>query len=164
MRPLSFLAVMGVALAMAPEPSPAASEDPAEPRPLDVDVPGTERSKVPTAAEWRSATPVKLSRTSPAGAACRATRVREWLRVRCPSPTFAVSLLGGSNSDLAFWIAPKEENEAGEVQFPMVRGDRRVVQFWMASKDADGTVVPKPSMVLQEQWVDGEPAPTISVL
>lgn len=131
---------------------------------LESDVPGTEKSPVPTHKEWQSATRVKLSRTSAAGAGCDATRVREWLRVRCPVKTFAISLLGGSNESLSFWIGPEREGQPGEVQFPLRRGDRRVVQLWTQKAGADGSVVPEPSIVIQEQWVEGEPAPTVTVL
>lgn len=132
--------------------------------PLDADLPGPEKSAVPTAREWLSATPVRLSRTSRVGAECAATRVREWLRVRCPVKTFALSLLGGSNEGLSFWIGPEAEGQWGEVQFPIRRGDRRVVQFWASREGDAGGLEPKPSVVLQEQWIEGESAPTITVL
>jgi hypothetical protein len=132
--------------------------------PLESDVPGTDKSPVPTAKEWQDAARVKLSRTSAAGASCAATRVREWLRVRCPIKTFAISLLGGSNESLSFWIGPEREGQFGEVQFPLRRGDRRVLQLWTQRAGADGTLVPEPSIVIQEQWVEGEPAPTVTVL
>lgn len=148
LRPLFFVGVVAVSTA----------------GPLDADVPGPDKSPVPTAKEWLSATPAKLSRTSQAAVGCDATRVREWLRVRCPIKTYAISLLGGSNENLSFWIGPEKEGQPGEVQFPLRRGDRRVVQFWMAGKDADGNVAPVPSIVLQEQWVEGEASPTVTVL
>jgi hypothetical protein len=143
---------------------PARSEPPPSARTLEEDVPGAEKSPVPTAKEWLTAKPVKLSRTSKAAAGCVATRVREWLRVRCPVETFAISLLGGSSEALSFWIGPEQEGQPGEVQLPLRRGDRRVVQLWTKRKEADGTVVPQPSLVLQEQWVEGDPSPTVTVL
>jgi hypothetical protein len=77
---------------------------------------------------------------------------------------FAVSLLGGSNEGLAFWIGPEEQGSPGEVQFPLRRGDRRVVQFWTQGKDAQGAYVPEPALVLQEHWLAGEESPFISLL
>ena len=124
----------------------------------------SERSPVPTAQEWQTATPMQLRRVSPAAAGCKATRVREWLRVRCPQRTFALSLLGGSNEGLAFWIGPEEQGAPGEVQFPLRRGDRRVLQFWAQGKDAQGEFVPEPALVLQEHWLPGEESPFISLL
>ena len=124
----------------------------------------SERSPVPTAKEWQTATPMQLSRVSPAAAGCKATRVREWLRVRCAQRTFALSLLGGSNEGLAFWIGPEEQGAPGEVQFPLRRGDRRVLQFWAQGKDAQGEFVPEPALVLQEHWLPGEESPFISLL
>lgn len=158
---LSGSVLIGVVTRDAPAGEPPA---PAAPKPVDLDPPGVEKSQVPTAKEWLAASPVRLSRTSQAAAGCVATRVREWLRVRCPVPTFALSLLGGSNEGLAFWIGSSAEGQPGEVQFPLRRGDRRVIQFWTQEKDREGGTVPAPSLVLQEQWVDGSPAPIVTVL
>jgi hypothetical protein len=105
-----------------------------------------------------------LTRVSAAGATCNAIRVREWLRIRCASKTFAISLLGGSNEGLAFWIGPEADGQPGEVQFPLRRGDRRVVQFWAAGKDAEGGFQAKPLLVVQEQWVEGEAAPIVTAI
>lgn len=154
------LALLGLAaVASLPLATPAAP-----PTTLATDVPAPEKSPVPTYAEWQSATEVKLTRTSRSATGCIATRVREWMRVRCPQKTFAISLLGGSNEGLSFWIGPEEKGRPGEVQFPLRRGDRRVVQLWTDGKAPDGGVVPEPSLVVQEQWVEGEPAPTVTVL
>jgi hypothetical protein len=158
LRRLGLAAFVAVAAASDPVATPAAP-----PAALGADLP-TEKSPVPSYAEWQSATPVKLSRTSPAASGCVATRVREWMRVRCPQKTFAISLLGGSNEGLSFWIGPDDKGQPGEVQFPLRRGDRRVVQLWTEGKAADGSVVPEPSVVLQEQWLDGEAAPTVTAL
>jgi hypothetical protein len=146
--------------------APAQSTPPPgdEPRRLDADPPGTEKSPSPKAAEWASASKVKLTRVGPAASGCIAYKVREWLRVRCPIKTFAVSLLGGSGEGVAFWIGPEAEQQPGEVQFPMRRGDRRVVEFWTYGKDAAGSFMPEPAFLVQEQWVDGEAAPTVTAL
>ncbi len=154
------------ASAASPPPGPAPSAGPSGDAAgsLEADPPGPEKSPVPTSKEWLVATPLALSRVSPAAAGCVATRVREWVRVRCAGKTFAISLLGGSNEGLSFWIGPEERGQPGEVQFPVRRGDRRVVQLWAYGTDAEGGVVPSPWLVLQEQWVEGESAPTITVL
>jgi hypothetical protein len=160
-----FVAAAVAALAISTREAPA-GEPPAAPAPktLDGDPPGPDKSPVPTAKEWLGATPVALSRTSQIGASCVATRVREWLRVRCPIQTFALSLLGGSNEGLAFWIGAQAEGQPGEVQFPLRRGDKRVIQFWTQGKDREGGTVPVPSLVLQEQWTEGEPSPIVTIL
>ena len=146
--------------------APAASGSPARgalqaaPKPTAAE----KRSPVPTAKEWVTAEPAKLSRTSSAAKDCAASRVREWLRVHCRRKTFAISLLGGTSEGLSFWIGPEADGQPGEVQFPLRRGDRRVVQLWKQGTDEDGHVVPEPSLVLQESWLDADPEPTISVL
>jgi hypothetical protein len=132
--------------------------------PLEADPPAGEKSAVPKAAEWAKASPVRLARVGPAASGCIALRVREWLRIRCPIRTFAISLLGGSNEGVAFWIGPEAEQQPGEVQFPLRRGDRRVVELWTYGKDAEGGFMPQPALVVQEHWVDGEAAPTVTAL
>ncbi len=126
--------------------------------------PSESRSKVPTAEEWRTATSVKLSRTSPRAAACAAVRVREWLRVRCPMEAFAVSLLGGANDGLSFWIGEDTRGTFGEVQLALRPGDRRVVQLWTTRTGTGGVAIVEPSVVLQELWILGEASPTVTVL
>lgn len=144
--------------------APRVQANPTEPTPFEIDPPGAEKSPPPTAKEWVDASSVKLTRTSPGASGCSARRVREWLRVRCPVNTFAISLLGGSNEGLAFWIGPESEGRFGEVQFPLRRGDRRVVQFWGTKTDPAGVGELAPTLVLQEQWIEGEAAPMVSVL
>jgi hypothetical protein len=128
------------------------------------DVPGPARSALPTAEEWLGATQVKLTRTSPRAAACAASRVREWLRVRCATPTFAISLLGGETDGLSFWIGGEAEGRFGEVQLPLRRGDRRVVQLWATRDSGGGSAAVVPALVLQEVWVEDDAAPTVTVL
>lgn len=130
---------------------------------LESDVPGEEASKAPTAAEWLAAAPVKLTRQSPGASSCTAIRVREWLRVRCATPTFAISLLGGNIDGLSFWIGGEAEGRFGEVQLPLRRGDRRVVQLWATRVDGSGSATVEPALVLQELWAPGDASPTVTV-
>jgi hypothetical protein len=135
--------------------------------PLDAVPFPAEPSKQPTAAEWKAAPRVRLSRTGPAAAGCRAYRAREWLRIRCPELTVsAISLLGGKAEGVAFWIDPprggSELPRGGEVMFPIRRGDRRVIQILTFGPGYDGPFTWLPAIVVQEQWLDDEPAPTVT--
>ncbi|KYF74227.1 hypothetical protein [Sorangium cellulosum] len=148
----------------APQAS-AASTD--EERPLDAEPFPAEPSRQPTAAEWKTAPRVRLSRAGPAAAGCRAYRMREWLRIRCPELTVsAMSLLGGKTEGVAFWIDPprggSELPRGGEVMFPLRRGDRRVIQILTFGPGYDGPFTLLPAIVVQEQWLDDEPAPTVT--
>ena len=148
------------ARAEAPAPAPSAAAALLR----GVDIP-KERSKAPTVEEWRDASlarSVKLTRQG--DAACTAVHVREWLRVRCYGEPFAISLLGGSNDGLSFWIGDENGRAFSEVQLPLRSGDRRVVQLWSAVRDAAGTSIVTPSWVIQEHWVEGEPDPTVTLL
>jgi hypothetical protein len=142
----------------------AAPGGPPTPKTLASIAPPPEKSAVPTSSEWQSAASFQASRVSPDTTKCAMTYVREWVRVRCPIKTFAISLLGGSNEGLSFWIGPEDKDQPGEVQFPLRRGDRRIVQLWGYGTDASGGVKAMPRIVIQEHWVEGEAAPTITVL
>jgi hypothetical protein len=150
--------------AVEPAPTPAASAAAtAASRPLVHDVVRVEApSSPPRAEQWRSAERVGLSRASSAAErVCNATRVREWLRVRCATPTFAIGLLAGDVDGLAFWIGSESEGRYGEVQLALRPGDRRVVQLFAPPSKPDGG--PSPSFVLQEHWLEGDLAPTVVV-
>ncbi|WP_437312011.1 hypothetical protein [Sorangium sp. So ce388] len=151
----------------APGKPPATAPEAVEERPLDAEPFPGEPSKQPTAAEWKAAPRVRLSRTGPAAAGCRAYRTREWLRIRCPELTVsAISLLGGKTEGVAFWIDPprggSELPRGGEVMFPIRRGDRRVIQILTFGPGYDGPFTLLPAIVVQEQWLDDEPAPTVT--
>ncbi|MDI3284044.1 hypothetical protein [Polyangium sp. 15x6] len=168
--PLHLLALMAAATASSPAPAqapPAASASaaaPGEAVPLDVDPPGNEKTKSPTFDEWAKATKVRLTRTGPAAAPCTAYRVREWLKVRClGTKPHAMVVLGGDAAEVSFWI-DRDERQGGEVQFPMRRGDRRVVQIWTGGVDAAGVFKARPSLVIQEHWLDDRAAPTVTAM
>ncbi|WP_438044430.1 hypothetical protein [Sorangium sp. So ce128] len=145
----------------------AGATDAGDELPLDAAPFPPEPSKQPTAAEWKAAPRVRLSRAGPAAAGCRAYRAREWLRIRCPELTVsAISLLGGKSEGVAFWIDPprggSELPRGGEVMFPIRRGDRRVIQILTFGPGYDGPFTLLPAIVIQEQWLEDEPAPTVT--
>jgi hypothetical protein len=146
---------------VAPALAPAQPVPSNAPRALDEDPPGSEKTPTPKAQEWLEAAPVRLTMVGPAAERCVATRVREWLRLRCNDRTFAVSLLGGTPEGVSFWIGPESEGQFGEVQFPLRRGDKRVVAFWTYGKDAEGRFSPQRALIVQEHWVAGAAAPTV---
>ncbi|WP_441286224.1 hypothetical protein ACSRUE_27715 [Sorangium sp. KYC3313] len=145
----------------------AGATDAGDELPLDAAPFPPEPSRQPTAAEWKAAPRVRLSRAGPAAAGCRAYRAREWLRIRCPELTVsAISLLGGKTEGVAFWIDPprggSELPRGGEVMFPIRRGDRRVIQILTFGPGYDGPFTLLPAIVIQEQWLEDEPAPTVT--
>ncbi|WP_437910539.1 hypothetical protein WME95_22670 [Sorangium sp. So ce327] len=151
----------------APRAAASATADASDELPLDAAPFPPEPSKQPTAAEWKAAPRVRLSRAGPAAAGCRAYRAREWLRIRCPELTVsAISLLGGKTEGVAFWIDPprggSELPRGGEVMFPIRRGDRRVIQILTFGPGYDGPFTLLPAIVIQEQWLEDEPAPTVT--
>jgi hypothetical protein len=162
------LGILALAAIAWPGVAPAGPDDPAasaagrEEKPLDGGAIPAEKSKSPQATEWTTAPRVKLTRQGPAAATCQAQLVREWMRVRCAGQVFAISLLGGSPEGVAFWIGGSAEEPFGEILTPVRRGDRRVFQLWAPSKDAAGVFAPKPMLVVQEQWVEGQKDPILT--
>jgi hypothetical protein len=168
--PLPLLALVAAVSAASPAtaqappggavPAAAASEAVA----LDVDPPGIEKTKSPSFQEWAKAQTVRLTRTGPAAAPCTAYRVREWLKIRCiGTKPHAMVVLGGDAAEVSFWI-DHDERRGGEVQFPLRRGDRRVVQIWTGGVDEAGVFKPKPALVIQEHWLENRAAPTVTAM
>jgi hypothetical protein len=158
---VGLTAILAAGLA-APARSGAQAPPVEEERSLEAVVLPAERSPSPKLPEWAGAVRVAPSRRSAAGASCRADVVREWLRVKCPGETFALSLLGGDSDGVAFWIdaATKE----GVALMPLRRGGKHVVQLWKAGTDRTGGFAPQPSLLLQEYWIEGAAAPVLTLL
>jgi hypothetical protein len=156
---LAFTLALAASL-VAPSPAAADGDGDVDRELSAVVLPG-ERSPSPKLPEWTGAVRVRPTRASPR-AICRAEVVREWLRVRCSVETFAISLLGGDFEGIAFWIDPATHD--GEVLMPLRRGGRHVFQLWKAGKDKAGAFTPEPTLVIQEHWLEGAPAPTLTIL
>lgn len=171
MRAAPFPLVALVALASASSPATAqappagsAAAAPDEAVPLDVDPPGPEKTKSPTFDEWAKAKKVRLTRAGPAAAPCTAFRVREWLKVRCiGTKPHAMVVLGGDAGEVSFWI-DRDDRRGGEVQLPLRKGDRRVVQIWTGGVDQAGNFKPRPSLIIQESWLEDRAAPTVTAM
>jgi hypothetical protein len=159
-RPAAAIAVFALVLAAAPAPSGA--QGPAEERALDTAVIPPERSPSPKLPEWAGATRVRPARRSAAAAGCQVDLLREWLHVKCPGETFALSLVGGDAEGVAFWIEPASKE--GVVLMPLRRGGKHVVQFWKSGKDSSGGFTPQPSLLLQEYWLDSAAGPVLTLL
>jgi hypothetical protein len=136
---------------------------------LDVDPPGAEISKEPKIEEWKTAAPVKLARGVPA---CSAYRVREWLKIHCAGfPGAGVSLLAGSRDGVQVWVDPSGgEGSAAmakprdaEIILPLRRGDGRLFQIAQFGEGYDGPIGWNNAYSVSEYWVDGEPAPIVTV-
>ncbi|MGC4088999.1 MAG: hypothetical protein QM756_14080 [Polyangiaceae bacterium] len=121
-----------------------------------------ENSPEPQPKEWEAAERFQATRATGARAtACFASRVREWLRVRCPAlRVSAITQLGGETNGTRFAIdAPSKDDvsEGGEVVLPLRPKQRRVVMFWSLGRGYDGPLTVVPGVVLQTDWSDGAP-------
>jgi hypothetical protein len=162
---LAFAALTLTLTALTRSSEIAAAPD--EEKPLDAEPIPTDEAdskKPPKASEWVTATRVKLTRQGPRAAGCRAWRARSWLKIHCDVQTTALSLLGGKSSGVASWLAQPKAGEPApsqaEVIFPMRPGDRRIFELFSFGETYGGSMV-SPGLVLQEHWIEGEPAPVI---
>jgi hypothetical protein len=144
----------------------APGESAAAPAPVDFfDPPGPEKTKFPKREEWSSATPVHVARRVPSG--CKVERLREFLRIHCAMTNATTSLLAGSPEGTMVWGG----TESAELIFPLRRGDRRV--FQLESQDgfaegrgpygSPGIISASPTLIVQEQWLDGEAQPIVII-
>lgn len=138
-----------------------------------------EKTKAPTLEEWTSAPEVSLSRVSLGASACRARRLREWVKIHCDRKTAGLRLLAGSTDGIALWVGEAIPNERdregfdtmgrfGEIVFPVRRGDRRVfewfaLEFW-ENYDGPMSVGSSSSMIVEEQWLEGATKPEVALL
>ncbi len=157
------------ALALSPVPSvePPPPVEPAPPS-LAADPPGADVTPAPKPDEWKTAPVVGLAHDVKA---CRAYRVREWLKVHCTGfPAAGVSLLAGARTGVQLWVDPPRDPADGmktlrsaEVIFPVRRGDGRLFQIGQFGPGYDGPVAWNLAFTLSEQWIEGESAPIVSV-
>jgi hypothetical protein len=114
--------------------------------------PPIDDTPAPSRDEWQRAAAIHIEGLPDD---CRAQRIDEWLRLRCPD--VAVEVIGGGGEDVAI--------EARTVVLPVRRGARHVVQFlgttlwWFARwgfAETEST-----AHVLDVSWVEGEAAPSL---
>ncbi len=152
--------------------STAAAPAPASTLPsFDEGLPSEPSKGKPTPVEWRDAPEVQPTRFGPRARGCRVSRVREWIRVSCPDlVTASIAVLGGTATGYAFWIDPQKEGKdaklpaGGEIQFPLRKGDRRVVQMLTFGPGYEGPLTQLPAITVQAHWLDDEERPTLTVL
>jgi hypothetical protein len=124
----------------------------------------------PTAEEWKSAAPFALARKSRDASSCEATRVREWLRVRCPMPAMgALKTMGANRRGERLRIEERFEQQSwsssgAEVVLPMRPGDRRVIEWLSLDSGYKGLSGFSTVFVVSEQWIAGEREPIVTVL
>ena len=141
-----------------------------------------EKTKAPTADEWKAAIQVRLTRMSTSISGCRAWRLREWMKIHCDTKTAGIRLLAGSADGVALFVpdslVSQEEfdknpselaakhfetmGRLGQVVFPVRRGDRRVFEWlrldvWDNYEGPPG-VGSTSTMILEEQWLEGAKA------
>jgi hypothetical protein len=156
---------LAVSRAEAPAPnasvsaSASASAAPRKPRFAD-DLPSPDKTPVPTAAEWKAATAIRLDRSLPAS--CSASRVREWVRVTCSGVGASAGLVAGVAEGYSAMVgvpspgAP-DESTSYWAQFPVRRGERRLMYLRHAGRgNYDETLYATDAVYVSVQWNEGE--------
>lgn len=133
-------------------------------------LPPDARSDRPAEADWANAEPLALARPH---RSCTAKRIREWARVQCKrdpkaeEPYLGIRVVGGSHEDVRVSDPADGKKFARDVAvvFPVRKGDRRVIELVGAQPIPwkSFTVYEKLELVVSEEWLPSEPAPTITV-
>jgi len=142
--------------------------EPADPNSFTESPPPPDASPAPKPEEWKDAPKVRIDHDVEA---CRAYRLREWIKINCTGlPAAGVSLLAGTRADVALWVDPPKDDaetmktpRAVEVIFPVRRGDGRLFQVGQFGEGYDGPVSWNVGLAISEQWIEGERAPIVSV-
>lgn len=125
------------------------------------------RSDRPTLEEWKTATAIEPTRRSPAARRCRASLVREWLKVHCDERMAGVRQFAGSTDGVLLWVTPIDadgvlpRSGGGEIIVPLREGDRRTFQFFSLTGGEYEGIFPEQYVVLEEVWLEGEARPTV---
>jgi hypothetical protein len=146
----------------------SAPSSPVDPGAFAADPPSAEVTPPPKPDEWKAAPVVRLSRDVEA---CRAYRVREWLKIHCAGfPAAGASLLAGTRTGVGLWVDPPRDPgdemktlRSAEVIFPLRRGDGRLFQIGQFGEGYDGPVAWNLAFTISEQWIEGDGAPIVSV-
>lgn len=132
-------------------------------------------SPSPSEDQWHDAPALALAR---ADERCDAQQLREWVRIRCRVHAAEVQLVGGSPEGVAlshseayvrprdprlWWDRPELVDDV-VVVMPLRPGDRRLVQALFSGFVKWGGNDFDASLVISETWLEGQDAPTITVL
>jgi hypothetical protein len=133
---LKVRAVLSAAFALgAAAPSASTPQSPAPSVIRGADLPN-DPSNPPSAGEWASAQPVRINRGDPGP--CVASRVREWLRLRCPG-WIGGGLVAGDPKGVsltAFGQVGESDNHAlTTLVLPLSRGQARIVSFMQLGEE-----------------------------
>ena len=169
LTPAASAPAVPAALSAAPSAAAATTASVANLPSLDADPPSAEVSKTPKMDEWSAAPKVRLARNVPG---CNAYRVREWLKIHCSGfPGAGASLITGSRDGVLVWVDPAggegpdamSKPRDAEVVFPVRRGDGRLFQIAQFGEGYDGPIGWNNAYAISEYWVDGEPAPIVTI-
>jgi len=128
-----------------------------------------EKSPRPNKDEWKTAPLVALSEGSILnGSWCKLQRLREWIRIDCPTTTAQITLLCGNPEDvfLGLGAIPPDWGtfpEGGEIVFAVRKGDRRLFEWQGVEFGYHGSNTVNSFLVISELWLSGEEKPVIIV-
>jgi hypothetical protein len=139
-----------------------------DPEPLATQSIPKETSPRPTLEEWKSATPIQVTRRSINAHDCDVFRVREWLKIKCNTIVAVIKQHGGNPENVFFWIGSHDgiswsEVNGGEIILPMRPGDQRIFEFFRLFPETCFGRQALPWLLVDETWVEGDPGPTVVI-
>ena len=127
------------------------------------DLPPPERSPAPSVAEWKVASAFRFDHDRDLPQECRAARVREWVRVMCSGMGASAGLVAGPAEGFEARVPlprASKDNPGYLVQFPVRRGERRLIELrganWDENYMGEVALLPGPRAYLSLQWNEGE--------
>lgn len=124
------------------------------------DVP-SDASKAPTAAEWAAAQPVRINRGDPGS--CAVSRIREWLRLRCPG-WIGGGLVAGDPKGVSIsafgQVGEVSDDTVTTLVLPLSRDQARIVSFMQLGQEYNSDSYAEGGM-LSVVWRRGHPDPML---
>lgn len=163
-RPTTAPASASASTSVSASPATSAASSAAPKLPLfRDDLPPPEKSEVPKAADWKTATRIEFDRRPAMGSECQVLRVREWVRLSCTGPGAMASHIAGPSEGWSARTDPPDTNlpwnkASHYVQFPVRRGERRLMELRQMETGnyGDGLFMTGGS-IISVQWNEGEP-------
>lgn len=169
-------ATAGAASASASASAALPAPPPRAPRRFLEGFPGAEKSPRPSPEDWGKAEPLEISRPN---RACKAFRIREYVRVTCLHSStgedtdgpyiYGARVIAGAEDGVEVikpvWEPPRKFGQHGiDIVIPVRPGDRRQLAIatatpvWKSMNPDEGT-----GLGIAETWLPGDPGPTIVI-
>lgn len=137
------------------------------PEPLTGGVIPTTHSDRPARDDWSQAKPVEVLRRTTKARACSASRLREYVKVKCPFNVAGIRQFAGETDDVQLFVTPKTDNVfappfGGAVVFPVRKESGYLFQFFEITEGYEGFGVAE-SVWVDVSWSASRESPTVVI-